>query len=365
MTTNASPTNRHFAVLDGLRGIAVLTVVLSHLSLLHLNPFPVDFTGIGKCGVYLFFVLSAFLLTYQFFERGEADAFTSSALANYFWRRALRVLPLFYLLVIISGVTTHFFFADLGGHGVPYTIISFRSMIAHLLLLEGVGVLWSIPVEFKFYFLLPLISWIFLFTGKKGVPVDVALTLGLIGLALYLFPTDTLVLGSVDLGYFLPVFLLGSLCASIAFKLPLDRHPRLSSALATVIALLLGLTVPSIYSLVIRPIPPGYFQKSLLLYGSLWASFLYVVLHAVGWVRAVLTSGFLVFLGRVSFSVYLLHFPILLACSKFAPGNRWVGAAACMLILAVSALSYRLIERPLSRIQWRDARRAMRLSSMI
>ena len=86
MVTNTAPTGKHFAALDGLRGIAVLMVVLSHLSLLQLNPFPVDFAGTGKCGVYLFFVLSAFLLTYQFFEKGLQGAFTAPALANYFWR---------------------------------------------------------------------------------------------------------------------------------------------------------------------------------------------------------------------------------------------------------------------------------------
>ena len=106
--TNTAPTGKHFATLDGLRGIAVLTVVLSHLSLLDLNPFLINFAGIGKCGVYLFFVLSAFLLTYQFFERGLQSAFTAPALANYFWRRALRVLPLFYLVVLVSGFTTEF-----------------------------------------------------------------------------------------------------------------------------------------------------------------------------------------------------------------------------------------------------------------
>ena len=361
---NATSTDKHFAVLDGLRGVAVLTVVLSHLSLLRLNPLPVDFTGIGKCGVYLFFVLSAFLLTYQFFEKGPAGAYTSSALANYFWRRALRVLPLFYLVVLVSGFTTEFFSRHLMGHGLPYTI-PLHAVIPHLLLRAGVGVLWSVPVEFKFYFLLPLVAAVFQWTGRKLVFVDAVLAGIVVGLLLYRFPASAMRLGTVDVRYFLPVFVIGSLCASVAYKVPFDRHPRIASAIAWMIAAVLVLTVPSIYSALIRPVPIGYFQKSLLLYAVLWAVFLYMAIYAEGWLRSLLTSRFLVFLGRISFSVYLLHFPILLICHKFAAGNRWIGALAFVFILGVASVSYRLIERPLSRIRFDDVRRLMRSSSAI
>ena len=360
----AGSSGKHFAALDGLRGIAVLTVVLSHLSLMRMNPFLIDFAGIGKCGVYLFFVLSAFLLTYQFFEKGLAGGFRIAALANYFWRRALRVLPLFYLVVLVSGFTTKFLSRHLMGHGLPYTI-PLHEVIPHLLLQAGVGVLWSVPVEFKFYFLLPLFAAVFLSTGRKMVLVDAILTAMGVALLLHWFPANAMRLGTVELRYFLPVFLIGSLCASVAYKVPFDRHPRVASAIAWTIAGVLLLTVPSIYSSVIRPIPLGYFQKSLLLYGVLWAVFLYMALHAEGLLRRLLTSRGLVFLGRISFSVYLLHFPILLICHKFAPGNRWVGALAIGFILGLSTLSYRVIERPLSRLRLEDLRRFRRASSAI
>ena len=362
--TNTAPTGKHFATLDGLRGIAVLTVVLSHLSLLDLNPFLINFAGIGKCGVYLFFVLSAFLLTYQFFERGLQSAFTAPALANYFWRRALRVLPLFYLVVLVSGFTTEFFSKHLMGHGLPYTI-PLPEVIPHLLLQAGVGVLWSVPVECKFYFLLPLFAAVFLVTGRKFVLVDAGLTGIVVGFLLYWFPTSAMRLGTVDLRYFLPVFVIGSLCASVAFKVPFDRHPRTASTIAWTIAAVLILTVPSIYSAVVRPVPLGYFQKSLLFYAILWSIFLYMALHAGGWLRSLLTSRFLVFMGRISFSVYLLHFPILRICHKLAPGSRWVGALAFVFIIGLATVSYRLIERPLSRIRLQDVRRVMRPSSAI
>ena len=63
--TNPVQTNR-IAGLDGLRGVAVLIVILSHMSIRDMYLAPgLDFSGIGKSGVYLFFVLSAMLLASQ------------------------------------------------------------------------------------------------------------------------------------------------------------------------------------------------------------------------------------------------------------------------------------------------------------
>jgi hypothetical protein len=69
-----SSTNLQFGSLDGLRGIAVLFVVLSHLSNAGFNLTPVlNFAGSGKYGVFLFFVLSAFLLTFPLIDRNAAQ----------------------------------------------------------------------------------------------------------------------------------------------------------------------------------------------------------------------------------------------------------------------------------------------------
>ena len=62
---------RHFDALDGLRGLAVLVVIASLMSLLGFLP-GVQAGGMGKSGVYLFFVLSAFLLTRVLLDRPPA-----------------------------------------------------------------------------------------------------------------------------------------------------------------------------------------------------------------------------------------------------------------------------------------------------
>src|SRR3546814_17702763 len=65
---------QHYDALDGLRGLAVLIVIASHLSLLGFGLVPgLPVGGIGKSGVYLFFVLSALLLTCLLLARATAQ----------------------------------------------------------------------------------------------------------------------------------------------------------------------------------------------------------------------------------------------------------------------------------------------------
>src|SRR5206468_4060067 len=97
----AAPTrsDRRFQIdaLDGVRGLAVLLVFFSHCSNKGVSLISNwDFSGIGKSGVWLFFLLSSFLLTYPFIAKGK-QAFATASLGQYFWRRALRVYPLYTL----------------------------------------------------------------------------------------------------------------------------------------------------------------------------------------------------------------------------------------------------------------------------
>ena len=140
---------------DGLRGVAVLLVFLSHTSNQGFFLFPfLNLAGIGKEGVYLFFVLSAFLLTLPFLE-GGAGAFKKAPLINYFIRRFFRIYPLYIVFLIFCYFTGGYLWILLGlpePLGIPY-VLSLKQIYEHIFLIEGVGVSWSILVEFRFYFI--------------------------------------------------------------------------------------------------------------------------------------------------------------------------------------------------------------------
>lgn len=157
----------HFKALDGLRGIAVLFVLLSHTS--NANIFIheyLNFSRIGKVGVYLFFVLSAYLL-----DRQIALTFMSGKSSKIYWfnyalRRFLRIYPLFVLALVLHGLLTLV--------GINTVIDKIWDIPLHMLLIKGESIFWSIPVEFKYYFISPLLMWFlhkFLMWNKQKLAI--------------------------------------------------------------------------------------------------------------------------------------------------------------------------------------------------
>ena len=128
-----SSANLNYASLDGIRGIAVLLVLLDHTIGF--------FTGAGTAGVWIFFVLSGFLLAIPFVKRPEL-AVSGEYMNEYLLRRLKRIIPMYYVFIIV----TFFFFGK-------FDSTSFR----HLLFLQGNGHLWTIPQEMLFYLFLPFI----------------------------------------------------------------------------------------------------------------------------------------------------------------------------------------------------------------
>jgi len=136
---------RHLDVLDGVRGLAVLIVMLSHASGREMAVLPwLNFVGIGHVGVYLFFVLSGYLLTCNLLEGQTTGAF--------YMRRVFRIVPLYYCVLV--GVLIY---QATGQYSQSYLHISdgVHGAVMHFLFLKGDSVFWTLAAEFAFYLLLP------------------------------------------------------------------------------------------------------------------------------------------------------------------------------------------------------------------
>ena len=97
----------HLPALDGVRGMAILLVLLSHFTLREYWPSERLYYIVqsGWIGVDLFFVLSGFLITGILLDsRGKPNYF-----GNFYRRRALRIFPLYYFVVIVTWITVVFF----------------------------------------------------------------------------------------------------------------------------------------------------------------------------------------------------------------------------------------------------------------
>ena len=99
--------NTYFKGLNGLRAIASITVLLGHIELIksfyelpNLMDFPFYKSTNGHLGVILFFVLSGFLITYFLLQKLEKS--NRINLMYFYKKRALRILPLYFVMIIIS-----------------------------------------------------------------------------------------------------------------------------------------------------------------------------------------------------------------------------------------------------------------------
>jgi peptidoglycan/LPS O-acetylase OafA/YrhL len=346
--------------LDGLRGLAVLIVILAHTSNLgyHIIPFA-DFSGAGHSGVFLFFVLSSFLLTYQFIARGKI-AFTVINLGVYFERRFFRIYPLYFLYLTMGLVSTYVIALFVAGKpiGIPFAL-SLSEYVDHLLMIYGKEVTWSIPVEFKYYFLLPVIAYVMVIILNRGFFTSFVFVLVAIYAVNHFWPlTEAQSVRSII--YHLPVFLCGSLLA-------VTHHAwiecggadnkvisRLVDALGLVSILLIVLLTPAILEIIgfnSQELKP---HKMFLAFSVLWAVVIFAAIHGEGALRRVFENKALRFLGFVSFSAYLFH-PIFIkvvehsALGKILPSalSGWF-VLVCTLLTAW--LSFVFIERPASRL---------------
>jgi len=378
----APPAERRFQIdaLDGVRGLAVLLVFLSHCSNkgVSLVPFT-DFRGMGKTGVWLFFLLSSFLLTYPFIAKGK-EAFSFPGLKNYAWRRALRVYPLYFLYCLLALATTPFIsqlipegtVTTAGKEpGIPFLLTPWE-FIEQMLLLKGKGLTWSILVEFKFYFVLPLLAVCFVLVFKRNLWLSAALTAAGVALAAWFWPdSDT---NDPRLGPYLPIFLIGSFLALLHWHSHEQKWLQMRSAkvgleiagwlsLAVLVAL-----IPSVASLLTgQEVTYNAFHKQFLLFCSLWAIVLVATIHGYGGLRAMFAQHVLRFFGFISFSFYLLHVIVLngmntiyhkvLDSSGLSPmveqfvTNPILGWSILAATTLVSYVSYRLIEKPLASLR--------------
>lgn len=341
----------HLDALDGLRGLAVLIVLASHLSNAGLLPTP-GLSGSGKSGVYLFFVLSAFLLTRALLQRAPATFADGRLWADYALRRVLRIWPLYLVLLVTSWLLTR--------SGVQWHyVLDSAAFWRHVTLQEGQSVLWSIPVEFTFYLWLPLLAFAMAWLQAKRWPLWAEAGLALLALAVatLCWPPGEARVNDVRLGPYLVVFLCGAFAAGLDNRI--RATPQRQSVVAWAVGGVIGLAacvlaVPAVWASVSgRAFDPAVSHTWFVWFGVAWSLLLLAVLHGPSWLRAPFASAPLRLIGVVSFSAYLWHMPVLDGLRALGV-ERWPWLAPGLVLavaVAVSMVSFLLFERP-----WREIR---------
>ena len=171
---------RRFGSLDGLRCLCIAAVLWHHSPLMDPNG-PVQLLARGFVGVDMFFVLSGFLITTLLLREERATGRIS--LSAFYWRRALRILPAYWLLLAAMSV---YWIGVKGQHElaqlVPYYLLFLANFLREQIPLMSVT--WSLSVEEQFYLCWPLTLAALALTARSRVLLLIALILTFMAFAL-------------------------------------------------------------------------------------------------------------------------------------------------------------------------------------
>ena len=229
----AGPARQHLPVLDGVRGLAIVLVLVSHLMLFNdrtgsrFGDSLSALRGLGWTGVDLFFVLSGFLITGILYDTLHDPHYFRS----FYMRRFLRIFPLYYgflALLLIGTPWMHFswggrqyvLLAYLQNTGLWFPVTDFHPGIW-----ANLDHFWSLAVEEQFYLFWPMM--VFLVRDRRRL---IALTLTLSGVALvlrivlYLHGTSPLTIFMLT-PCRMDSLLLGA-CVALLLRGDKDRIPR-------------------------------------------------------------------------------------------------------------------------------------------
>jgi peptidoglycan/LPS O-acetylase OafA/YrhL len=342
---------KRYEALDGLRGLAALSVVLIHV------PWPNHLSNLHAAKkvyllVDLFFVLSGFVLTVVYRDEiGGRDQ-----LRRFLTLRFFRIYPLHVaVLVTLLGIETLKAVAANAGFVVPSTEPfagprSLPNFLGHLLLLQGTGAVasswngpsWSIGCEAVAYLLFGLATVSGLMKGRIFVPLALILALGCYGLLFGLNGTPG---ATFDLGLLrcLAAFPLGCAAAIVTQSRPVDSALNATGS-HVLSAVTLALIATAAFILCTAD---GYDELVIIPIFVLLVGFLQC---DRGIVAQVLRSRLFAFLGLVSYSLYMINYPIFMMLDSifkrmFGPGEAGLNPAAGDCLLAVAVLAIVLAAR--------------------
>lgn len=320
---------RHLKGADGIRGLACLIVVSLHSIGFFFNNIQYYTLGMDKLGVWIFFVLSSFLLTRQFITNG----FSAGSIIDYIVSRILRIIPAYIICVLV--------YAKLGliEHENIINAVTFQYFYFHL---------WTIPVEFKYYFILPFVAFTFvLITERFGVAFLMTSCFIIACVFQYLFPIR-LGFTSITAVYpYIPCFLYGSVAAILLDKL--KNHTRFLDLTGFAILAVFVMISPGFISFMTGVYLGPYIVDKYNYVGILIAIFIYMYATGSGYIGKVLTSKALTYVGKYSFSIYLYHVIFLKFISdKHQHSLTWLLFAMAISVGAGGIMFY-LIEKPLLR----------------
>ena len=327
---------KYYPALDGLRGVAVLMVVYGHAGYWGWVPL---LPGCATIGVLLFFFLSGFLMGHHYTPDASAAAFDKATLrywSAFLFRRFLRVYPPYLLAPIIGYVLLMPALPPDFEQSKPFSEIHIVEEISKIALFGGeLGIYWTIKEELRFYLLYPLMFLAFVLLRRKAIAVFMILV------ALVVINHFAKV--GADWPGYIAIFTAGvftSLAMKSGFELPAFTRRANTFAPASLSAFALLVFVIGQSS----PTQHMIWQLEWLFALVLFILFV-SLLKSDGVLNKVLSQRVSVWIGRTSYSLYLVHIIGFHLTRNYLGASPSMMIAACLVLAALTLIYYLAVER--------------------
>ena len=335
--------------IDGIRAFAIIAVIINH--------FNKEILPNGYLGVDIFFVISGFIITSSIFGRSSKNF--SSFIIGFYDRRIRRLVPALSIFVLISSIFICMFsqspgqslktgLASLFGLSNIYLFQLETNYFASFTDLNVFTHTWSLGVEEQFYFIYPFLIW---FTGyglkTKNSVRNLFFSIILFGLPsligfIYFYPINE------SASYFLMPFRFWEMASGCLLflgfqkKSPLLRCCKKFPPIFITSLILFIMLMPKINS--------GLYTVIIVILSLLLITSLKKDSSAYKY----FTNPFVVYIGKLSYSLYLWHWGIL-SISRWTFGVYWWTIPIQVLIIFVtSIISYNFFEKPLRKARWSE-----------
>ena len=354
----ATPGRQHYPALDGIRGLAILLVIVYH------NFGFIEYSSFGWLGVDLFFVLSGFLITEILLRTVGKAGF----LKNFYARRVLRIFPLYFLaLVIFLLILPKLGWFPGSDFYVEHQGWLWTYLQNWLFIFKGddqtntLHHLWSLAVEEQFYLVWPLL--ILVIKKPRALAILMGLTLvAVILLRLWIWKYEI-----ADLSYYrLYTFTrIDGLCIGSIVALLRWMDPGILKKNTTLIVLVFA-ALNFAFFFINRKSDFDFPYLALVGYSSFAVVFGLLVNEAAGsgtpLLNRLLSLGILRYFGRISYGLYIIHWPLYVlwrpALSEWVTGRFpqvyspfIVSLLATFAAIALAWISFRFFESHFLRLK--------------
>lgn len=361
--------NRYITGFDGLRAFGVLGVILYHLN-------PNVFVG-GYLGVPIFLAVSGYLVTdhmlYSYQTRGSYDN------KGFYLRRIKKIYPQMITVLLATSAYILLFQKELLVKLYQVVATNLLNVYNWWQIANGQSYferfagnespfthMWTLSIEGQFYIVWPLIIWLLYryVKSKKGkffVMIGLAAISAVLMAVLFKPGVDTSrIYYGTDTRLYSIMF-----GAALAVIWPThDLREKIPST-AKVFLNLIG-TIASalmlylVFSPIMDPQRPFPYQGGMVIFSILTMILIAVVAHPGASFNKLLTNPVFTWIGQRSYGIYLYQFPVMIIFEHLVKNTRdhpvIYGIIQIALILAISELTYRIIEKPFGKITWRKTK---------